>query len=1115
MSTRPARRSPALALAFALGSLLVGAPAAGQEGDFDAPQVVLDPGGHQATPRALAFTPDGTQLLSAGLDKVVRVWEVADGRPRLVRTLRPPIWRGPAGGINAMALSPHPIPGEPAQHYLAVGGYGVTQPRGAVLLYRFPGRPEFPTGDVLALLPAWNPGADEPDRHRDPIAALAFSPDGRHLASADAGGRVVIWDLATRRALRTIAASDRPVLALGYDAGGARLVTGDAGGWLRAWDPATGAALAAADPALARAPGADPAADSILNLGVLPDGRGVVVGRENGALEWYEGDWAMPPSDLPTTPEQGPIEALAVAPDGRSLLVSVIARRLANPAAPPAPACDVELRRLPDGAVVGRPGRTDHLAYAVAFRPDGRQVAWAGGTAQPLVVSDWPAARPAVAMQGAGRASGYVAWSESSRTVVAGASGAEDDPSRFAFDLAARAPADLPAAPRGGLRAWGGYRVEAVAPERLSLTLPDGRTIALALDPRDDRRWWDFVLVPPGPGHDAPTVAVACEAGVVLFDARDGRRTRVYAGHAGPPLALAPSPDGRWLASGGLDQTVRAWPLAGCDRRPTLGAAFERTPEGDWRVSRVEPLGFADRDRMRLRPGDLVQRAIIGRREWAPAEFPAFLAAADAAEPGATIQLVIRRGDEVLPMLTTKRDAPALSLFVGADREWVLWHPRGFYETSVAGDRKYLLWHRNAARPDAPTEIFPADRFERELRRPDVLATLWATGDLGQALALVAPALRDPEPFVRAGAPPRVAVAGPPGRLPDRVFVTAAPVVAVTPRVEATDGRSPIAAVRVQVEGQTVAIVPVPPGGAAALAPAPVAVPVPEGRHRVSVIATNAQGRETVTGFDVEVTAPPPRPARLAILAIGVEGPFARPDLPPIRFAGRDATEVSRRYAALGGTVYEDVIAYPVLAAADATSATIAEAFAQVGRDGLGPRDTLLVLLESHFVSDGHAGAFVGTDAGPGAPPERAIAAAVLAGRLADVATRGCRVLLLVDAVHEAGPPAWEAGFREWVRGVTKGGVVTFVASNRGPSRRYLPDPHGVFALGVLQAPTARGQSRPWLDPASAFTLDDFGDAVSRRVEELSSRRQRAVCYFPETISPQTPLFDAKAGGRR
>ena len=179
MTTRSAPRTSLLCLALA--ALAVPDIAAGQSGDFDVPQVVLDPRGHQATPRALAFTPDGTQVLSAGLDKVVRVWEVADGRPRLLRTLRPPIWRGPAGGINAIALAPRPIPDEPGQHYLAVGGYGVTQPRGAVLLYRYPGRPEFPTGDIIALLPAWNPGAEEPDRHRDPITGLAFSPDGRHL----------------------------------------------------------------------------------------------------------------------------------------------------------------------------------------------------------------------------------------------------------------------------------------------------------------------------------------------------------------------------------------------------------------------------------------------------------------------------------------------------------------------------------------------------------------------------------------------------------------------------------------------------------------------------------------------------------------------------------------------------------------------------------------------------------------------------------------------------------------------------------------------------------------------------------------------------------------------
>ena len=91
---------------------------------------------------------------------------------------------------------------------------------------------------------------------------------------------------------------------------------------------------------------------------------------------------------------------------------------------------------------------------------------------------------------------------------------------------------------------------------------------ALAVRPRSEYRsghWWSYTFVPPGPGHPRPTVAVGCEAGVVVFDLETGRRTRLFAGHSSPVVSVVPSPDGRWLASSSIDQTIMLYPLAGCD----------------------------------------------------------------------------------------------------------------------------------------------------------------------------------------------------------------------------------------------------------------------------------------------------------------------------------------------------------------------------------------------------------------------------------------------------------------------------------------------------------------------------------------------------------------------
>ena len=58
----------------------------------DDPMLVIDSGGHMAIIRSIMFTSDGKYLVSAGDDKVVRIWDVATAKT--VRTIRGQIGDG-------------------------------------------------------------------------------------------------------------------------------------------------------------------------------------------------------------------------------------------------------------------------------------------------------------------------------------------------------------------------------------------------------------------------------------------------------------------------------------------------------------------------------------------------------------------------------------------------------------------------------------------------------------------------------------------------------------------------------------------------------------------------------------------------------------------------------------------------------------------------------------------------------------------------------------------------------------------------------------------------------------------------------------------------------------
>jgi WD40 repeat protein len=77
------------------------------------------------------------------------------------------------------------------------------------------------------------------DAHRNPVHCVSFSPDGKTVASAHGGGIARIWDVATGDARFTIP-SDDPFLAVAFSPDGKTLATGDFSGMVRLWDSATG-----------------------------------------------------------------------------------------------------------------------------------------------------------------------------------------------------------------------------------------------------------------------------------------------------------------------------------------------------------------------------------------------------------------------------------------------------------------------------------------------------------------------------------------------------------------------------------------------------------------------------------------------------------------------------------------------------------------------------------------------------------------------------------------------------------------------------------------------------------------------------------------------------------
>jgi hypothetical protein len=101
-------------VAVTLGTRPARVAAAKRKVAEDAPIPMLDTGGHMSRITGIAFTPDGKFIVSAGDDKVIRIWDWRAGKT--VRTILGQSGPADAGQIYALALSSD-------GRWLAVGGW--------------------------------------------------------------------------------------------------------------------------------------------------------------------------------------------------------------------------------------------------------------------------------------------------------------------------------------------------------------------------------------------------------------------------------------------------------------------------------------------------------------------------------------------------------------------------------------------------------------------------------------------------------------------------------------------------------------------------------------------------------------------------------------------------------------------------------------------------------------------------------------------------------------------------------------------------------------------------------------------------------------------------------
>ena len=353
--------------------------------DAGCPGAIREALRHNAAVMALAFSPDGEQLLSASRDWRAYLSDVrkpaATPRCKLkhlasVRTaLFSPdgklVLTGSTDGRGRLwdATSGEPV-GQPLAFQANVHS----------TVFSADGRSVALAGDDTAAR-VWDvvrpPAPPAPFTYPESLYAAAFSRDGTVLATAGEGEGLCpirLWDAATGQLRRVLPGHRGTVRDLAFSGDGTRLASAGGDGHARVWEVATGKTLQdfAASP------------DWTTAVAFSPDGRLLLVATRPGDVALWDLAAGQPRMQLPR--HTGSVLGAAFSPDGTCWLTGCmdLTARLGTTA---------------DGQAVGVPLRHQGQVWSVSFSPDGRLAltgsddravrGWEAETSRPLGAPWW------------------------------------------------------------------------------------------------------------------------------------------------------------------------------------------------------------------------------------------------------------------------------------------------------------------------------------------------------------------------------------------------------------------------------------------------------------------------------------------------------------------------------------------------------------------------------------------------------------------------------------------------------------------------------------------------------------------------------------------------------
>jgi WD40 repeat protein len=982
-------------------------------------------GRHSNSVKSVAFSPDGKAILSASFDKKLKLWDAATGRE--IRT-----FAGRSSGSESTtghSSSVHSAAFSPDGRTIVSGGgdeevFSFSLQDNTLRLW------EAATGREIRVLAG----------HSSAVLSVAFSPDGKTIASGSMDKTVKLWDAAMGQELRAFTGHTDDVNSVVFSPDGKTIASGSKDWTVKLWDAATGREIHT----LGNRNQFSSAAISVA-LAFSPDGKTIF---SNSGLTLKLWDTATGREIRTITGHSNLIRSTAFSPDGKTILSADLGGSL----------------KLWDAAT-GRelPGPSGHATNvdSVGFSPDGKTIV--SGSSDTFKFWDATTGSLIRVLPGARGRGDTVSFSPDGKTISYG--------DRRDLEL---------------LDAVTGQELRSIAPEPVisSTTFsPDGRTIVTGFQGSSaNLKLWgaatgqelrtltghtDSVGVVAFSPDGKTIVSGSGDKTMKLWDVATGREIRNF-DRKDYPTSAAFSPDGKIIATCSYSEDPQLWDVAtGREIRTLDGEKYfgsidsiSFSPDGKtvlgassdnmlmlWDAATGKPLrafaGHTDSvNSMAFSPDSkiILSGSSDGTvRLW------------DAATGKEIVQLVSFTGTDsqiaaATRGLTVETEAAASSI----DSEWLAITPDGYFKASPLGDRYINVRVTTGTGDSAVTTITGIDAYRSVFYNPDVVQARIAG---------------EPDPASKSSVTIQQAASFLPPEIALQSDAATTRAATANLSVTVTSSSQPVRNIKIIVNGRLLgrdelAAISGAKGLEAGRASLTVTgnqktlsfrlpLALDPGTNNVEVVAFNGytEGRRSL---DITRNAPsgekPPLP-NLWILAVGVNR-YQDSRINSLNYCANDAREIVARFKQQEGKRYAKVNSL-LIADGEAQAPTAANIRKGLGFLGqAGPRDVILLFLAGHGINEGGSFHFLPGDAAYSADGKTLDTSRTISGtEITAVLEAPGNRLVFIDACQSGGVDS-----DRMVRALMDTNAFVF-ASSQGNEYSQERDEfrHGVFTYSILQ----------------------------------------------------------------